>query len=117
LDFTPVLEETPVKLKTAARTYPSKVPIRSWIEKSGKVRIPRTHSDTLPLKTDVNDAERNKHIVMACNNFFSNKRSEMNQYENCLLAGFVLINPQMSTDKIAMCIVLARYTLINQIEL
>jgi hypothetical protein len=71
----------------------------------------------LPLKKDVNEAERNKHIVMACNKVFSTKRSEMNHYEKRLLAGFASINPQMSTDKIAMCIVLARYTLINQIEL
>jgi hypothetical protein len=92
LDFTPGLEETPAKLKTAARTYPSKVPMGSWIEKSGKVRIPRTHSDTLPLKKDVNEAERNKHIVTACNKVFSNKCSEMNQYENCLLAGFLGFN-------------------------
>jgi hypothetical protein len=119
LDFTPVLEETPVKLKTAAQTsYPSKLPPGSWIEKSGKVRVPRTHSDTLPLKKDVYEVEHNKHIVMACNKVFSTNRSEMNQYEKRLLAGFASINPQISmTDKIALCIVLARYTLINQIEL
>jgi hypothetical protein len=69
------------------------------------------------LKKDVNEAERNKHIVMACNKVFSTKRSEMNQYEKCLLDGFTSINPQMSTNKIAMCIVLARYMLINQIGL
>jgi hypothetical protein len=54
---------------------------------------------------------------MACNKVFSTKRCEMHQQDKCLLAGFASTNPQMSTDKIAKCIALARYTLINQIEL
>ena len=79
--------------------------------------VPRTHTPNLPRIKDINEADRNKHIVAACNKVFSAKRSDMMTHDKHLFAGFAAINPQMSTDKIAMCIVLARHTLIKQIEL